>query len=87
MADGSNRPGVEQPLDLGKRTYKPVVVANLCHRFPLAGKRAQLIRVCRTQGERLLAEHVESALECRPDHPGVGARRGCNQNRIELELP
>ena len=87
MGDLSNRARVEQALDLDERTYKPVVVPDLCHDSPLAGERAQLIRVRHAERERLLAEHVESALERRSDHAGVSARWGRDQNRIELQLP
>src|SRR5687767_11846937 len=71
MADGPDRLGVEQLLDLGKGSDEAVVVSDLANQIALGRHLDQFAAFGRRKDEWLFAKHMDVSLQCLPDHRAV----------------
>ena len=85
-ADGADRPGVEQALDLAEAADEAVVIADLGDHSSSAREVGQVLSVPRAQGQRLLAEDGQIPLKRETHHVHVCAGRRCDQHRVEVDV-
>jgi|SRR5688500_1091707 hypothetical protein len=87
MRDSTDGVCIEQALHFLEGAYEAIVITDLVDQGLLGCDAGKLLSFCYIKAKGLLTKNVEIFIECGPDHVPMRTGRGCDDYRIQLDVP